>query len=109
MIINEIMSNALQHAFPPSFKGKGTIEITVHWVNEDEVELIVEDNGVGIPDNLDDHDANSLGFQLVRLLAEDQMNGKLKIESGEGTRISVRMKLGDMNEKKNNSHLGKLK
>lgn len=93
LIINELISNALQHAFPPSFKGEGKVEVTVQMVDEDEIELIVKDNGVGISKDLNIHKTESLGLYLVRMLSEEQLNGKLELDRAEGTKISIVFKI----------------
>ena len=63
LVINELVSNALKHAFPPSFEGKGKIEITLCSMEAGEIELIVKDNGVGIPKEPDIQKTESLGMQ----------------------------------------------
>lgn len=90
LIINELISNAFKHAFPPSFEGKGKIEIALHPTEAGEIELIVKDNGVGIPENLGIHNVESLGIKLVIIMAEDQLNGKVRLERREGTKFSIR-------------------
>jgi PAS domain S-box-containing protein len=92
LIINELISNALKHAFPPSFKGKGRIEITLHPKESSEIELIVKDNGVGISEKMSIHDKQTFGMQLVIILAEGQLKGKVFLERGEGTRFIIRFK-----------------
>ena len=92
LIINELVSNALKHAFPPSFEGKGKIEITLGSMEAGEIELIVKDNGVGIPKELDIRKTESLGMQLVFILAEDQLEGEVKLDRREGTKFTIRFK-----------------
>jgi two-component sensor histidine kinase len=63
LIINELMSNSLKYAFPDEKKG----EISVSMKKTDnELELVVMDDGVGIPDGLDWKNSSSLGLQLVK-------------------------------------------
>jgi len=50
LIINELVSNSLKHAFPPGRKGE--IEISMSSTSEDMIELKVRDNGVGIPEGI---------------------------------------------------------
>ena len=54
--------------------------------------LTVEDNGMGIPQNVDIKQSESLGLRLVVILAEDQLNGQLKLSRGKGTQFQVRFK-----------------
>ena len=93
LVMNELISNALKHAFPQSFKGKGKIEIALHKTEADEIELIVKDNGVGMPKRLDIRRTKSLGLQLVNILAEDQLGGKVKLDMRGGTKFTIRFML----------------
>jgi len=92
LVINELVSNALKHAFPPSLKRKGKIEIAVHSMEADEIELTVKDNGVGIPKELDIRKTESLGLKLVTILAEDQLDGKVTLDRSGGTKFTIRFK-----------------
>jgi len=92
LVINELVSNALKHAFPPSFEGKGKIEITLRSMEAGEIELIVRDNGVGIPKELDIRKTESLGMHLVTLLTEDQLEGQVKLDRSRGTKFTIRFK-----------------
>lgn len=84
LIINELVSNCLKHAFP---HGEGEINVTLHTCGEHEIELAVTDNGIGIPDNIDFKSTKSLGLCLVAILAEDQLNGEIKLDKNEKTAI----------------------
>jgi PAS domain S-box-containing protein len=89
LIINELVSNCLKHAFPD---GKGEVKITLHAVN-DEMELAVIDNGVGIPDDIDFGTTKTLGLNLVSILAEDQLNGTIELDRTRGTAIRVTFRI----------------
>jgi PAS domain S-box-containing protein len=91
LIINELVSNSLKHAFPNGKKGE--IKIFMHPLNKNEVELIVSDNGVGFPKDVDFRDKKSLGLHLVALLAEDQLYGEIKIDRNRGTEFQIRLKV----------------
>ncbi len=80
MIINEIITNALKHAFPESFTNKGLIEIIMN-IKEDRLEISISDNGIGFPDDFDMQKAKSLGFQLIRNIISHQLKGNLVIKS----------------------------
>ena len=86
LIINELISNSLKYAFPWGEKGK--IKIALHSSNERDLTLIVSDNGVGIPKDLDLHQTKTLGLQLVINLVE-QLEGDLKINSDNGTEFII--------------------
>lgn len=90
LIINELLSNSLKYAFPDGRKGK--IDIALRKINEREIELIVGDNGTGLPADLDFRNTGSLGLKLVTMLAEDQLEGKIELDMTEGTKFRVRFK-----------------
>ena len=89
LICNEIMTNAFQHAFPQSFKGKAKIKIKFNIRVDKKYELIIEDNGVGFPENFELSKANSLGLNLITMIAEKQLNAELLIKIRKGTRYSI--------------------
>jgi two-component sensor histidine kinase len=76
LIVNEIVSNALKHAFPNN--KSGIINISIKHKNENYFELIIEDNGIGF--SSDHLDKKSFGLELINLLSY-QMHGKLSIDS----------------------------
>ena len=86
LIINELVSNSLKHAFPD---GKGEVRIALHPTSENEIELAVIDNGVGIPGDIDFGTTKTLGLSLVSILAEDQLNGKIRIDRVKGTAFYI--------------------
>jgi len=93
LIINELVSNSLKHAFPDD--REGTIRIALHSTGEDKMELRISDNGIGLPEGLDFRDTKSLGLKLVRKLAEDQLRGKVELvelKDGKGTDFLIKFK-----------------
>lgn len=86
LVINELVSNSLKHAFPADTAG----EIHIHLrAREDcRIALTVSDNGVGLPSGLDVRHTDSLGLQLVNTLI-DQLGGTLEIENGRGTTFRI--------------------
>ena len=91
LIINEIVSNSLKHAFPNGKKGE--IKISMHPLSKDEVELVVGDNGVGIPEDANLRNTKSLGLYLVSMLAEDQLHGEIKLDKTEGIAFRFRLRV----------------
>ena len=90
LIINEITSNCLKHAFPAGKKGE--IVISVHSGNDGNIELIVGDNGIGLPKDIDIQNPETLGLELISTLTE-QLGGKLKVDSRNGTKFKLTFKL----------------
>ncbi|MGO9015359.1 MAG: sensor histidine kinase [Dissulfurispiraceae bacterium] len=85
LIINELLTNAFKHAFPKN--GRGVLSI--NFTNTDGTyTLIIKDNGVGLPEGFDYREADTLGFQLVDILA-GQLGGTLEIKSDKGTEAIV--------------------
>jgi two-component sensor histidine kinase len=86
LIINELVSNALAHAFPDEMKGK--IDISMHSSIEKRIRLSVSDNGIGFPEDLDFRNTTSLGMQLVNSLVS-QLEGLIELDRSEGTAFRI--------------------
>jgi len=87
LILNELVSNSLAHAFPDGRKGTITIELE----RRPEVdELVVHDDGIGLPADLDVRAGATLGLRLIRTLA-DQIDAELLVQSDSGTKVSLRI------------------
>jgi len=91
LLINELVSNALKHAFPESRSGE--IAIKLKKTDEDEIELVVGDNGIGLPEDFDWRNSDTLGFKLVTILAEGQLDGNINLNRDNGTRFVIGFKL----------------
>ena len=101
IIVNELVSNSLKHAFKA--RDRGEIRIKLHRDGNEDCEsthftLTVSDNGVGIPENLDIEDLDSLGLQLVTTLV-DQLDGELELKRNNGTEFTVRFTVTEKNNK----------
>ena len=86
LIVNELVSNALKHAFPDGNGGEVAIQLKAE--ENGRVELVVSDNGVGIPEGVDIWNSPSLGLQLVNALV-NQLDGDLQFDSSQGTRFTI--------------------
>jgi PAS domain S-box-containing protein len=87
MIVNELVSNSLKHAFPGRDKGKIRIKLRREESESDgstNFIMKVSDNGVGIPEDIDIEALESLGLQLVTTLV-DQLDGELELKRDNGT------------------------
>ena len=89
LIVTELVSNSLKYAFPEG--REGAIFVSVSKTDKGEYSLIVWDNGIGIPEDLDISKCTSLGLRLVTMLC-DQLNGELSITNKQGTRSEIRFK-----------------
>ncbi len=88
MIINELVSNSLKHAFPKGMTG----EIYIDFSPEDDgFKLVVGDNGVGISEDLDIKNSDTLGLQLVDALVK-QIDGRIRAYTTNGTRYEIHFK-----------------
>ena len=91
LILNELLSNALKHAFPGGRRGE--VHIAFREADPGRLELTVEDDGVGSPDVLAERKAKSVGLQIVRILTT-QLAGTLAQEPSTGTRVVLRFPYG---------------
>lgn len=80
LILNELISNALKHAFPGGAKGRIRIALKAA---DDKISLAVTDNGVGLPPGFDPKKHANLGLQLVHTLI-DQLDGRISSDTGTG-------------------------
>ena len=85
LIITELVSNCLKYAFPDQREGK--LEVSLKIV-DDFYELTICDNGVGIPEDIDFFNTDSLGLQLVNSLT-DQIDGKIEFDRSNGTKFTI--------------------
>jgi len=90
LIVNELILNSLKHAFADGDEGE--IKVSLLFINENEVELAVSDNGIGVPEGIDFNNSGSLGLKLVNILT-DQIDGKLYLDHSKGTKFQIRFKI----------------
>ena len=104
IIVNELVSNSLKHAF--SGREKGSVQIKLFREETGQCKnyrgkrekadckntgfaLTVEDNGVGVPESLDIQNSETLGLQLITTLV-DQLDGELELKRDSGTEFIIR-------------------
>ena len=92
LIINELLSNALKHAF--RHRDHGRVQVGLHLIGDGQCELSVSDDGEGLPADLDIFRAATLGLQLVDDLA-GQLRGVLVLERDGGARFRIRFPTND--------------
>lgn len=81
LIINELVSNVLKHAFPNGQQGE--VCVAMASAGERQFNLLVKDNGIGLPDGFDWRASASLGLKLVNDLTR-QLDGTVQLETGNG-------------------------
>ncbi|MBI5688069.1 MAG: PAS domain S-box protein [Verrucomicrobia bacterium] len=86
LIINELVSNALKHAFPGGQGGH--IEVELRTTPQEQIVLRVADDGVGLPSGLDIHQTGTLGHQLVFMLVE-KLHGAVEITRDRGVAFHI--------------------
>ena len=100
LIMNELFTNSIKHAFPGDKKGK--IEINFNLLDEETYQLIYRDNGVGLPGDVDLETTTTLGLHLINNLAK-QICGEATLEQNEWTTFKIVFK-GYAYVKKKYSH-----
>ena len=95
LIINELLSNAFKYAFPAGATGK--VKIVLKRPEGKFYCLSVQDNGVGMPPELDFRDPKSLGMHLIHIFV-DQLQGSIKLLAGKGTHLEVVFPVGEREE-----------
>jgi len=84
LILTELVTNALKHAFPGGEGGR--ITLTLHRANDGAIELGIADSGPGFVAGFDPRRDGHLGLQTVLALAENQLGGKVEISGDNGVR-----------------------
>ena len=85
LIVNELVSNSLKYAFATD---KGEIKINFWTNNTNSFVLVVSDNGVGIPENIDFDKIQTLGLKLVKSLVR-QLEATIEINRSAGTEVII--------------------
>ena len=87
LIVNELVSNSMKHGFSPGREGEIRIEACS---DNDKFTLIVSDNGVGFPKDLDFRNTETLGLQLVCILT-DQLEGSIELDRSSGMTFTIKL------------------
>jgi PAS domain S-box-containing protein len=86
LMINELVSNIMKHAFPEGRKGE--FLISLHLYESCKFTLVISDNGIGFPQDLDFTNTRSLGLKLVNSLTK-QLGGTIEIDRKTGTTFKI--------------------
>ena len=90
LILNELVTNSLKYAFPE--ESSGSITVGIHMVEQGLVELTVEDDGIGLPEDFDITNSRSLGHTLIHGLCS-QLDARAEVDGSAGTRFAMRFHL----------------
>ena len=85
LIVNELVSNSLKHAFPGRALGEINIKLQTRG---EQLTMVVKDNGIGFPPGLDISQVDSLGLTIVKALAT-QLGGQVALFSNDGAKIEI--------------------
>jgi two-component sensor histidine kinase len=89
IIVNELLTNSMKHAFPAGREGK--IGVSVKIDGDGFVEASVYDDGIGIPESVEFRRTQSFGLNLIDLLA-DQIGGSVTVDRAAGTRFVIKFR-----------------
>lgn len=88
LILSEIITNSVKHAFNGIVHPSIAIELTLI---DDEYALSIHDNGVGVPEDFDLNNPQSLGMEIVLALVE-QIDAKIEVIVNQGTKFTITFK-----------------
>ncbi|QYZ79367.1 PAS domain S-box protein [Methanofollis formosanus] len=91
LVVNELVSNAISHAYPEDRPGIVRVEGVVEG---GEFTLLVQDEGIGMPEDFDLAASGPLGLNLARNIVEGELGGSMKISDGTGAGVRVTFPLG---------------
>jgi two-component sensor histidine kinase len=86
LVINELLQNSVEHGYED--RSEGQIEVRLED-NGDGIEIIVADDGEGLPADFSLEQTTSLGLRIVQTLVQDDLRGVVTIEEADGARATV--------------------
>ncbi|AFM23561.1 PAS domain S-box protein [Desulfomonile tiedjei] len=89
-ILTELISNCYQHAFPEVKNGE--IVVVLRLLKDSDLEFVVRDDGIGLPEDTKPQESQSLGYHLVRIFVR-QLNGSIDIVNDKGTEVRIKFPL----------------
>ncbi|MCD4845721.1 MAG: PAS domain S-box protein [Methanosarcinales archaeon] len=93
LIINELLSNILKHAF--NERKQGNVEIVFTESDNGKINMIISDDGIGLQSRFDINTTGTFGLHLVKILVENQLEGKLEIIKEQGTTFMIEFEIAD--------------
>lgn len=94
LIVSELITNAVKYAFPTGRKGIIRLQLKRTRTG---LHLIVEDNGVGLPEDVDMFNPDSFGLMITANMITKQLRGTVEVERNEGTAFHIKFSLSDIN------------
>jgi two-component sensor histidine kinase len=91
LILNELISNALKHAYPGY--GPSELRVIIRETKNTEIEIVVRDNGFGLPDDVDPQQPRTVGLYLVNGLVKHQLDGQIEVRRDTGTEFRIKFPL----------------
>ncbi len=91
LVLNELITNAFKHAFPDQRSGE--IKIRAALTEDNQLQVVVSDNGSGLPRDIDILNTKTLGMKLVRRLVETQLGGSVNVDGADGARFNIEFPL----------------
>lgn len=86
LVVNELLQNAIEHAFPDRTEGRVEIRLTQRG---DELLLVVEDNGQGFPPGFEPYGGDDLGLKIIHALVTEDLGGDITFSRDGGTRAVI--------------------
>ncbi|MBN1798230.1 MAG: substrate-binding domain-containing protein [Spirochaetales bacterium] len=85
LVVNELVSNSLKHAFPRKQASESAeISVVCRHLKHKMVYLCVQDNGIGFPQKFNTRETESLGMQIVYTIIEKQLDGTIELIQNPG-------------------------
>ena len=88
LLTAELVHNAIEHGVGP--RGSGTVTVSLRRL-DDEIAIVVRDDGCGLPPGFDPEATANLGLAIVKMVVEDDLKGTLTFSSRRGTTVTVRV------------------
>ncbi len=92
IVLNELITNSIKHAFPPEAGREGSIGISIRE-NGQILEAIVSDNGIGVGERKDYMLSGTFGLTMAAMIIEKQLNGTMIMSNSNGTTFIIRIPL----------------
>lgn len=88
LLITELLTNAIRHAFPPGWNGTPEIRISLQELSDGMIELCISDNGIGLPPEANTGRSTTLGLSLIPMLVS-QISGTMTLDTSGGTSYAI--------------------